>query len=301
MHGPGAALRRLPAARQVPRPGGLEVRAAQAVERFEDSNRFVRGRVVAALAAGEGLPGGIAATAWSARCRACAQRADPADGGGLRARLTASVALDRQSIARRDFPTNRRGYDPAAVDAHLQAVADEVAGLERRADAAVPLSAQAGSRSRPSSRPRSAGARDPRRGRARVQGSLAHAAEAADRLRRASSAGRGHHRADGRAARRRAAPPRGARRHAGAGRRAGPAAEAPEAQPVPEPEPEAASEPTATAGADPAGDVEAARIVALDMALSGTPREQTERYLAGHYQLGDRDALLDEVYAAAGA
>ena len=80
----------------------------------------------------------------------------------------------------------------------------------------------------------------------------------------------------------------------------GPASEAPEAQPVPEPEPEAASEPTATAGADPAGDVEAARIVALDMALSGTPREHTERYLAEHYHLADRDALLDEVYAAAG-
>jgi A/G-specific adenine glycosylase len=29
-------------------------------ERFEDSNRWVRGRIVAALAAGEGLPGGIA-------------------------------------------------------------------------------------------------------------------------------------------------------------------------------------------------------------------------------------------------
>jgi A/G-specific adenine glycosylase len=34
---------------------------ARARERFEDSNRWVRGRVVAALAAGEGLPKGIAA------------------------------------------------------------------------------------------------------------------------------------------------------------------------------------------------------------------------------------------------
>jgi A/G-specific adenine glycosylase len=42
---------------------GPEERAprARGRERFEDSNRWVRGRVVAALAAGEGLPHGIAA------------------------------------------------------------------------------------------------------------------------------------------------------------------------------------------------------------------------------------------------
>ena len=42
------------------RPGGAGPRAARARERFEDSNRWVRGRVVAALAAGEGVPRGIA-------------------------------------------------------------------------------------------------------------------------------------------------------------------------------------------------------------------------------------------------
>jgi A/G-specific adenine glycosylase len=36
------------------------MRPAVAGERFEDSNRWVRGRVVAALAAGDGLPDGIA-------------------------------------------------------------------------------------------------------------------------------------------------------------------------------------------------------------------------------------------------
>jgi A/G-specific adenine glycosylase len=35
-------------------------RGARARARFEDTNRFIRGRVVAALAAGEGLPSGIA-------------------------------------------------------------------------------------------------------------------------------------------------------------------------------------------------------------------------------------------------
>jgi len=33
--------------------------------------------------------------------------------------------VDRDRIERRDFPTGRRGYDPAAVDEHLRRVADE--------------------------------------------------------------------------------------------------------------------------------------------------------------------------------
>ena len=37
------------------------------------------------------------------------------------------------------------------------------------------------------------------------------------------------------------------------------------------------------------------------MALSGTSREETDRYLAANYDLPDRGALLDEVYAAAGS
>lgn len=49
---------------------------------------------------------------------------------------------------------------------------------------------------------------------------------------------------------------------------------------------------------DGGGDEEGARLVALDMALSGTAREATDRYLAEHFRLGDRDALLDEVYAS---
>lgn len=35
------------------------------------------------------------------------------------------------------------------------------------------------------------------------------------------------------------------------------------------------------------------------MALSGTPRDETERFLAEHYDLDDAGALLDEVYSAA--
>ena len=54
------------------------------------------------------------------------------------------MALDRQSIMRTDFPSNRRGYDPAAVDAHLDRIADEVQELRRQAAVPAPLSAQAG-------------------------------------------------------------------------------------------------------------------------------------------------------------
>jgi DivIVA domain-containing protein len=49
--------------------------------------------------------------------------------------------VDRDTIQRRDFPLGRRGYDPAAVDAHLRAVADQLAA-ER--SSAAGLSDQAG-------------------------------------------------------------------------------------------------------------------------------------------------------------
>ncbi|HEY4824415.1 MAG TPA: hypothetical protein VIH49_05135, partial [Solirubrobacteraceae bacterium] len=47
----------------------------------------------------------------------------------------AAVDIDRQAIERRDFPISRRGYEPAAVDARLRALASEVEQLQReRAD-----------------------------------------------------------------------------------------------------------------------------------------------------------------------
>ena len=54
------------------------------------------------------------------------------------------MALDRDSIVRRDFPTNRRGYDPAAVEEHLTALAAEVDSLKRRAAEPASLSEKAG-------------------------------------------------------------------------------------------------------------------------------------------------------------
>ncbi|HWE33873.1 MAG TPA: DivIVA domain-containing protein [Solirubrobacteraceae bacterium] len=66
-----------------------------------------------------------------------------------------------------------------------------------------------------------------------------------------------------------------------------------------ETEPAPAAEPFPAAG--PAGaedDTEGARLIALNMALNGTPREETDRYLAENFQLSDRAGLLDEVYAS---
>jgi hypothetical protein len=48
------------------------------------------------------------------------------------------------------------------------------------------------------------------------------------------------------------------------------------------------------------GRAEGARVIALNMALGGTPREQTARYLAENFELDDPDALLDDVYSRAG-
>ena len=47
------------------------------------------------------------------------------------------------------------------------------------------------------------------------------------------------------------------------------------------------------------GDEAGARLIALNMALDGKPREETGRYLAEHFSLADPEALLDDVYARA--
>jgi DivIVA domain-containing protein len=47
------------------------------------------------------------------------------------------VTLDRQTIEKRDFPIARRGYDPAAVDAHLARIADDLDALRREMDRAA--------------------------------------------------------------------------------------------------------------------------------------------------------------------
>lgn len=55
------------------------------------------------------------------------------------------MELDGQGIERRDFPISRRGYEPAAVDAHLHAVSVAVAELRREAQKGESLGASAAS------------------------------------------------------------------------------------------------------------------------------------------------------------
>jgi hypothetical protein len=78
----------------------------------------------------------------------------------------------------------------------------------------------------------------------------------------------------------------------------------PEPQPAPPTEPadpEPAAEEPAPAAAlaeEAVGDGhEGARVIALNMALSGSPRDETARYLSENFELDDPEALLDEVYA----
>jgi hypothetical protein len=68
------------------------------------------------------------------------------------------------------------------------------------------------------------------------------------------------------------------------------------AEPEPEPEPEPGEPPSRPAAP---GD-EGARLVALNMALNGTPREETDRYLAENFDVSDRSAVLDDVYSRVG-
>jgi DivIVA domain-containing protein len=238
------------------------------------------------------------------------------------------VALDRQTIMRDDFPSNRRGYDPAAVDAHLDRIADEVDEMRRQAAAPAPLSAQAGQQVKAIVEAAERGAQEIRdAAHAEAREHVANVTAAADRLRErieqmerdmtqlivdlrtgadrlrgdldelqagadALSSARGAAASEPQAA----APTQEA-----AVAPAPAAASAPDAAAAPEPV--AAAAPAAPGPAAPAaknGDSAAARIVALDMALSGTSREDTDRYLADNYDLPDRAALLDEVYAAAG-
>ena len=60
----------------------------------------------------------------------------------------------------------------------------------------------------------------------------------------------------------------------------------------------AASQPEAAAAAGGVGDIDGARLIALNMALNGESRSDTERYLAENFQIPDRLKLIDEVYSA---
>jgi len=283
------------------------------------------------------------------------------------------VPLDRQAIEKRDFPIGRRGYDPAAVDAHLARLADEIEALARKVERrsgeslaqaaseqvraiveAAESSAEEIERSaeEEAHQIRTDATRDAERTRAdaieRAQGHVGRVSSAtgemlerveamqqelatlvetlrtganrvhADLTLLESNMGEllaaanveRHAEADlpatpetesfgpapARGAAARPAPagaPEAARTEA-----ADPAAGGPRFEPATfEPTtPEPAS--AASGGGDgEAGDVEGARLIALNMALNGQAREETDRYLADNFDLPDREQLLDEVYA----
>jgi DivIVA domain-containing protein len=263
--------------------------------------------------------------------------------------------LDRQSIEKKDFPVGRRGYDPDAVDAHLSALADEVADLKRSARRRTDTLASSASE----------------QVRAIVEAAETSAADIQRAAETEAREIRDEANSEAQATREQAADQ--AREYVGKvseststmlerldamegelgtmidSLRTGsnrltadlklletnladvgdvttrrpsfePEAE-PALEPEPEPEPEAAAEadtepvepvavggegdavqsngePELVEGAGATDDAEGARLIALNMALNGTPREETDRYLSENFQLSDRDGLLDEVYAS---
>jgi hypothetical protein len=260
------------------------------------------------------------------------------------------VDFDRQAIERRDFPIGRRGYDPAAVDSHLRALASEFEELQRAAvtggsDVSVASSAghqvqsileaaeNAAAEIERTAHEAALLVRDAAAGEAqrmreealeKARGQVAAVAQVSTTLlERVGSmdaevnalvaslrAGAGRLAADlsaveagmgelyGAASGRTmaAAPPPPPRQFEAALDTAMAApAPAPEPAPAPAPQPQAAAPVEEPAGGV---DLDGARLIALNMALNGESRIDTERYLAENFELPDRLKLIDEVYAA---
>jgi DivIVA domain-containing protein len=292
-----------------------------------------------------------------------------------------AVEIDRQSIERRDFPITRRGYDPAAVDAHLRALAAEVEELAREGAGgqAPSLAATAGTQVQSIlqaaetaaanierealERARTAREEADRDASSTREGAIAHAREhvaavaaatsvllervssmdaelgaiveslragatrlAGDLAAIDSNMGELYDAASGASARsvphgrsasaaetsappsppptagppapgppreRAASAPSRRGQNAAASSRSGPPSAAgartpASAEPEPPPEPAEARE----------GDLDGARLIALNMALNGQSRADADRYLAENFHLDDRQKLIDEVYAA---
>jgi DivIVA domain-containing protein len=210
--------------------------------------------------------------------------------------------VDREAIERRDFPVGRRGYDPEAVDAHLRRVADEFEALRERgggrADVppAAPLATTTSEQVRQILEAAEASAAELRADAGReASGHVARVQDAAggmlsrlDDLERELGTLLEALRQSGERLNEGLA-----RLQRQAGELGGAAAAAPgDSSPADD---------AAVGNGAPAGDDEAgARLIALNMALSGTPREETARYLAEHFTLADPEALLDDVYERAG-
>ena len=260
------------------------------------------------------------------------------------------MALDRQSIEKKDFPIGRRGYDPEAVDAHLHTLADEIDELKRSArrrseslaaaaseqvrsiveaaeTSAADIQRQAEDEAREiraeanteADSTRQHATSEAREYVGRVSESTSGMLERIDAMESELNAlieslrtGSNRLNADlqllegNLTAVKNAVVPRPQFEPEQ------PVARRPEPAPVPEPLAEvaqvsggAAGEALTEAPAEPApaarrngGDDDGARLIALNMALNGTPREETDRYLAENFKLTDRRGLLDDVYSS---
>jgi hypothetical protein len=235
------------------------------------------------------------------------------------------LQLDRHSIEKRDFPITRKGYDTAAVDAHLRALAGAVEELQSalgQRDGS--LAASAASQVEGILQAAQATAADIERqareqARALREQTTAQASSHLQAVSQATAALAGQVQSmDGevgsllerlRGAGKRLAADLAALE--GGGGAANDAAPVPASPPQPieltaaEP---AAHEPPASVGHEPVQvemepepaeeDLDGARLVALNMALNGESRQDTERYLSQHFGLSESAQLLDEVYAA---
>jgi cell division septum initiation protein DivIVA len=279
------------------------------------------------------------------------------------------VALERESIEKRDFPIGRRGYDPDAVDAHLSFLAEQVDELKRASrrrsetlatsaseqvrsiveaaeTSAAEIQRQAeedareirGEASAEAQSTREQATEQAREYVGRVSESTAVMLQRLDAMESELSAlveslrtgsnrlnadlqlleGNLGELTDAAATRSRFEPEEPAASRAPAAPAVAAAPEASvvvdevdlyEEQGVVEVEPEIShvesDEPVAAAAsaAEPAaagGDdgTEGARLIALNMALNGTPRDETGRYLAENFSLANPESLLDEVYAS---
>jgi DivIVA domain-containing protein len=233
------------------------------------------------------------------------------------------MSISREEIVRDDFPTARKGYDQAAVDAHLRKVADQVeqsgesaslADVAAQKVASIVEAAEAKAKEIEADARREAdellsSARTQARDQIeRAQRSVAKLIGQADELReRVGAMARevgGEQELRGETEPEPPLVPE-------------PAPPQPEVDPspvtVPEPtpprepepeppmipEPEPQPEPPAPAAANGA-DEQAARLVAMKMALDGSSREDVQKHLAANYKLEDAGELLDQVFARAG-
>ena len=244
------------------------------------------------------------------------------------------MPLDRKDIEKKDFPTARRGYAQDAVDAHLRALADEVEALKKKADAKPAQESMASGASEQvraiveAAESSAAGIKAQAKLEARTlrEDATAEGREHVARVSKVSDAlaervqemeAELKRLMDGLAAqlgRPEAAAPTAAATPAeptvvaakpdedddiadhAVDAAAGAEPSEPEVEDEPEPEVEE-PEPAKAAAAD--DDSEGARLIALNMALNGTPRDETDRYLSENFDLADREGLLDEVYAKA--